>query len=253
MAFGRLAVVVGIAVIWACSRPATSGGPVAPEQRQPPSDLRKFVADWARVPDGKAPADWVDVQDDDDAQFSWIYDGEWHVRRDGLPRLVVPNANTALPEPLTFRRYDGGAFGRSGELPERYRVILEGRSLGGAARFNGYGELASQVFYLSPVSYVEVLQTDNAFSFWQADNAPPMQGAGWQQLGKVPNRVRQGEWVRFGAEVDTRAGTLTAFLGDRAVATMSPSLMASGAEPKLTLRATGNRAEWRVVEIHELP
>lgn len=249
MGMGRLAMALGFMAIWSCSRPEASGGP----DRLRPRDVRHFVADWRRVPDGRDPSDWVDVQEDGH-DAPWLYDGGWHVRRqDGIPHLVVPVANTALPEPLTFRRYNGGAFGVSGNLPDRYRVVLEGRSLGGAVRFGGYGELASQVFYLSPVSYVEVLQTDEALFIWQADKAPPMQGEGWQQLARVPNPVRPGEWVRFGAEVDTRSGTIVALLDDVPVATARPSLMRPDAEPRLTLRATGNREEWRAVEIHELP
>lgn len=245
---GRGWLLLGIAVLWACSRPATSGNP--PEGAR---DLRHFVADWRRVPDGHAPSDWVDLQEDGH-DYPWLYDGGWQVRRDNdVPHLLVPNANTTMPEPLSFRRFNGGAFGVAGRLPDRYRVVLEGRSLGGAERFNGYGELAGQVFYLTPTSYVEVLQTDENFYIWQADNAPPMQGAGWQQVAKVPHPVKVGEWVRFGAEVDTRKGRIVALLNDRPVATASPSLMAQGREPKLTVRATGNREEWRVVEIHELP
>lgn len=250
---GRLLVVAGLAVLWACSRPQSPVDPTGAAASAKPRELRSFVADWRRVPDGQPPSDWIDVTEDGHME-PWLYDGGWQVRRvDGVPRLMVPNANTLMPEPLTFRRYNGAAFGAGGQLPDRYRVVFEGRSLGGAVRFNGYGELASQVFYLTPKSYVEVLQTDENFFIWQADNAPPMQGSGWQQLARVPNPVRIGDWVRFGAEVDTKAGTITALLNDQPVATARPSLMAHGLRPRLTLRATGNQEEWRMVEIHELP
>ncbi|HEY9855305.1 MAG TPA: hypothetical protein V6D05_06170 [Stenomitos sp.] len=250
MGKGRLWVAVGVMLLWACARPATSG---APTDRAHARNLRHFVADWHRIPDGQAPSDWVDLHEDG-ADHAWLYDGGWRIQRvDGTPHLLVPKANTTVTEPLSFRRYNGGAFGVYGQLPARYCVVLEGRSLGGAARFNGYGELACQVFYLTPTSYVEVLQTDEAFFIWQADNAPPMQGSGWTQVARVPHPAKVGEWVRFGAEVDTQAGTIVALLDDQPVATASPSLMAQGREPKLTLRATGNKEEWRVVEIRELP
>lgn len=250
MGMRRLWVGLGTLVLWACARPATSGAPAEDVHAR---DRRQFVADWRRIPDGQAPSDWVDLQEDGH-DYPWLYDGGWQVRRrDGVPHLLVPKANTRLPEPLSFRRYNGAAFGINGELPSHYRVVLEGRSLGGATRFNGYGELACQVFYLTPTSYVEVLQTDESFFIWQADAAAPMQGAGWQMVAKVPHPVRVGEWVRFGAEVDTKAGSIVALLDDVPVATASPSLMAQGREPRLTLRATGNQEEWRVVEIHELP
>ncbi len=255
MGMARLLLAAGIAVLWACSRPVNPVDPAgaAAKTKAKAGGQARYVADWGRMPSGLPPADWIDVVEDGHS-YPWLYDGGWQVRRVGnSASLVVPLANVRMAEPLSFRRYDGDAFGAEGSLPERYRVVLEGRSMGGAQRFNGYGELASQVFYLTPKSYVEVLQTDTDFFIWQADNAAPMQGSGWKQLAKVPNAVKIGDWVRFGAEVDTVAGTVVALLNDRPVATASPSLMALGYKPRLTLRATGNREEWRVVEIHELP
>lgn len=205
-----------------------------------------YRSDWKAIDAGKEPAEWRDVLKDG-YSFPWLYPGGWRlVRQGGRMVYQVPEPLTQPSEPLTFRRY-------LGELSPRYRVRLEGRSQGGSARFGGYGELAAQVYYLSPTSYVEVLQTDRHLMLWQADEAPPMQGAGWTLLAQVDNPVRVGEWVRFGAEVDTRTGWVTAYLGERAVATASAPLITKQREGGLTLRATGNREEWRSVEIHALP
>lgn len=247
-----LVVVLGLGILGACARPATSGIPSFSE-RMRPRVVRQYVADWSRVPEGRAPSNWVDLQEDGH-DYPWLYNGGWQIRRrNGVPHLVVPFANARMAEPLSFRRFNGRTFGIAGRLPDRYQVVLEGRSMGGAVRFNGYGELACQVFYLNPTHYVEVLQTDEHLYIWQANNAFPMQGAGWESLAKIPNPVKVGDWVRFGATVDTKAGTIVATLKDQPVATASPSLMQQGREPKLTLRATGNKEEWRVVEIRELP
>ncbi|HEY9899065.1 MAG TPA: hypothetical protein V6D00_07775 [Pantanalinema sp.] len=205
-----------------------------------------YRSDWAKLPAGTEPAEWRDVRFDG-FDFPWLYGGGWCLARMGAQAIYqVPDALSEPSEPLTFRRYQGA-------LSARYRVRLEGRSQGGAARFGGYGELAAQVYYLSPTSYVEVLQTDRHLMLWQAVDAPPMQGKGWTLLAQVDNPVRIGEWVRFGAEVDTRTGQVTAYLGDRPVATASAPLVSRDRPGGLTLRATGNREDWRTVEIRALP
>lgn len=232
-------------MLFACNQPGTLPDPEPGAAGRAASSLL-YRSSWESVPAGKEPAEWRDVQADG-FRYPWLYDGAWRVvRRNGTAVYQVPEPLTQPSEPLTFRRYQGA-------LSPRYRVMLEGRSLGGAVRFDGYGELAAQVYYLSPTSYVEVLQTNRHLMLWQANEAAPMQGSGWSLLAQIENPVKIGEWVRFGAEVDTRSGTVTAYLGDTPVATASASLIAADRPGGLTLRATGNREEWREVAITALP
>lgn len=234
-----------ILMLIACGQQATLP-PAVPEVRAKGEARRLYRSDWRPSEVGREPPEWRDVQKDGFA-FPWLYGGDWRLALEG-DRVVyrVPEPLTQPNEPLTFRRYQGA-------LSPRYRVRLEGRSQGGSARFGGYGELAAQVYYLSPTTYVEVLQTDRHLMLWQAVNAPPMQGTGWTLLAQVENPVRVGEWVSFGAEVDTRTGLVTAYLGEKAVATASAPLITKERVGGLTLRATGNREDWRSVEIHALP
>ena len=214
--------------------------------------LRTYQSAWSELANGSEPSDFMDVRSDG-YHYPWLYDGRWQITHRGDETLyAVPLPNTRLPEPLTFRRYNGEDFGPDGLLPSRYRVTVQGRSLGGATRFNGYGELAVEVYYLSPVTYVEVLQTDTQLLIWQAIEAPPMQGSGWRLLAHYPHPAAIGEWVNFGAIVDTKRGRCTALLNGRPVAsTFSPLL--KDVPHGLTLRATGNREEWRSLTIQELP
>ncbi|MFN3432231.1 MAG: hypothetical protein ACK46X_20060 [Candidatus Sericytochromatia bacterium] len=215
--------------------------------------MRAFRADWAAVAEGAPPPHFVDVRREGHSQ-SWLYDGGWRIaRRDGRAILEVPFALTVPREPLSFRRYTGTAFGPNGALPARYRIEAEARSLGGSTRFGGYGEVAIQAFYVSPVTYVEVLQTDKHLYLWEAREAPPMQGKGWRQIAKVDRPARVGEWVRFGAEVDRRAGTITALIDGKAVATGRSGVISGAGPAAFTIRATGNKEEWRSLEVRELP
>ncbi len=213
---------------------------------------RIYRSDWARLPAGSEPAEFVDVRAEGHAH-PWLYAGGWRLAPRGRETVYeVPLALRNPTEPLTFRRYRGAVFGPDGALPRRYRVQAEARSMGGAFRFNGYGELAMQVLYRSPKTYVEVLQTDEALLIWEAVDAAPMQGRGWTQLARVPHRGKVGAWVKFGAEVDRDRGTITALLDGQPVAKAYSNLLKGDGRGALTLRATGNREEWRSVEVREL-
>ncbi|MFP5504513.1 MAG: hypothetical protein ACLGIN_18665 [Candidatus Sericytochromatia bacterium] len=212
-----------------------------------------YRSDWRAVPEGEPPGEFRDVRRDGHRQ-SWLYDGGWRItHRTGSPVLEVPFALREPREPLSFQRYVGSAFGPDGALPVRYRIEAEARSLGESARFRGYGELAIQALYLSPVSYVEVLQTDEHLFIWEARNAPPMQGQGWKALAKGPHSAKVGQWLTFGAEVDRERGTIRALLDGRVVAEAKSRLITPEAEARFTLRATGNREEWRWVRVDALP
>lgn len=254
----RLALVALFAGMLACcGHPTGTAAPVprptpslAPSPLPTPTSAR-YRSDWSTVPDGAAPPEFVGVTS---GAYPWLYDGGWRIdRQAGVPVLVVPFNRTDPPEPLTFRRFAGDTFGPDGALPAHYRVSLVGASLGGSSRFDGYGELACEVAYLSPVRYVEVLQTDAALDVWEADDAPPMQGKGWHLLASLPHPAVIGQWVAFGAEVDNRSGTVTATLDGQPVATVHPTLLPSGTPLHFTLRATGNREEWRSLEVEQLP
>lgn len=242
----------GLGLIWlgACQSPEASAPGRAAESGLETG--REYRSRWSDAEVGREPREWVDVKEDG-YRYAWLYGGDWRIARVGSEWVYeVPRAKRVPAEPLTFRRYRGEAFGENGALPRRYRAEAEGRSLGGAVRFGGYGELAMQVFYLSPTTYVEVLKTDSAVLIWEAVDAAPMQGRGWRQLARVPQGAGIGTWVRLGAEVDRERGTITALLDGKPVATARSDLLLREGPAWLTLRATGNREEWRWVEVVEL-
>lgn len=226
-------------------------GPV-PATPAAPAPVRTYRSDWRAVPDGASPAEFADVRQDGH-RYPWLYDGGWRVaHREGGAVLEVPHPLQHPPEPLSFRRYTGTAFGPDGQLPRRYRIEAEARSLGGSMRFRGYGEVAIQAFYLSPTRYVEVLQTDEHLLLWEAQDAPPGTGKGWRQLAKVPNPRDEGQWLRFGAEIDLDSGEVVALLNGREVARARSALLEGQRQGQFTIRATGNREEWRWVEVREM-
>jgi hypothetical protein len=208
----------------------------------PPAEPEGYRSAWETLPEGAVPAEWENVQADE----PWLYDGGWRI---AAPHVFqVSQAVTNPAEPLSFMRYRGDAFGPDGQLPTRYEVQAEARSLGGSARFGGFGEVAIQVCFRTPRRYVEVLHTDEALLLWEAIDAPPGTGKGWKQLARVPHPRGEGEWFHFGARVDRATGEVTALVDGQPVATAQSSLL-EGDAPGLTIRATGNREEWRWVTI----
>lgn len=241
---------LGALLLLACNQ--SEATPPSRAAEASPDAGRTYRSNWAGLPAGSEPEEFVDVRQEGH-QASWLYGGGWRIGKYGRETVYeVPQALRNPAEPLTFRRYRGEAFGPDGALPRKYRVEAEARSMGGAVRFNGYGELAMQVYYVSPTTYVEVLQTESAFLLWEAVSAPPMQASGWTQLARVPRGAKVGQWVRFGAEIDRDKGTITALLDGEPVATARAGLLKGPGPGRMTLRATGNREEWRWVTIQEL-
>lgn len=221
--------------------------PAPPVVRQ---EIGRYHSQWEQLKPGECPLEFTDVRLEGHS-FPWLYDGNWQIIEEkGKCLLRVPNALTAPEEPLTFRRYIGNAFGPLGLLPLRYRVEAKGRSLGGAKRFNGFGELAIQVFYLDPTHYVEVLHTDQHLRVWLADGAEPGSGEGWFLLGQVDHPTPIGTWITFGAEVDIPAGTVRLLLDGKIVGIIDVPYL-DPVPHSLTLRATGNREDWAWLKIEK--
>jgi hypothetical protein len=221
-----------------------ANAPPAAKADPPPAPVG-YRSAWEALPEGAVPKEWVDVQQEGYRE-PWLYDGGWRI---AAPHVFqVSRALTNPPEPLSFMRYRGDAFGPDGRMPTRYEVQAEARSLGGSTRFGGYGEVAIQVCFRTPRRYVEVLHTDEAILLWEATDAPPGTGKGWKQLAKLAHPRAEGEWFRFGARVDRATGQLTVLVDGRPVGTARSPLL-EGDAPGLTIRATGNREEWRWVTI----
>lgn len=226
-------------------------GIAAPKPKVTPApprvEPRCYRTEWQKVEPGKEPSDFRDVLEEG-YPFPWLYAGEWEVDAAGCYRLLEPNVR--MEEPLSFRRYCGKAFGPNGLLPSRYRVEARGRSLGGARRFNGYGELAIQVYFIDPTHYVEVLQTDQHLRVWLADGAQPGSGDGWHLLANFEHPVTAGRWITFGAVVNIPLRTITPLLDGKALGTVEVPFLRP-IPHGLTIRATGNREDWAWLRIEE--
>lgn len=213
-----------------------------------------YRSDWANVAAGREPPEWVDVSPGDKT-YAWLYPGDWAIRRSpGEPdRYGVSPYTGSHPEPLTFRRFAGSAFGPDGTLPRRFRIDAEARSTGGASRFGGVGELSIQTLYVDPTHYLEIMQVDKEFRVWWADGAEPQKGEGWKQLGSWKRPYRIGEWMQLGAEMDLDRGVMVPVCDGRKLGEIPIPPELRGVKPRLTIRATGNGEEWRRITIEPLP
>ncbi|MDB5101841.1 MAG: mycodextranase [Cyanobacteria bacterium RYN_339] len=188
------------------------------------------------VPLGSAPSTFVDPLDEGFA-FSWMPRVRWHVENQGGSKQFLHDGlNTQAV--LSFRRYRGTAFGANGVLPARYFAQVAVTPLK-TLTLPPTGDQGTQVYYLNPTHYVEVLIKPTLFEVWQCNNGQPFSSAGWSRLYFTSSTTASGQRRVLGATVNTGTHQLTAFLDGVQKTTLTAALIQ--ATPHwLALRGTGN-------------
>ncbi|MEB3327722.1 MAG: discoidin domain-containing protein [Candidatus Sericytochromatia bacterium] len=213
--------------------PASTPAPTATPPRVTAPWLRHFEGDAL----GSDPVDFVDPRSEGFA-FDWMPAVRWRVVDHAGSRQYLHDglANLAY---LSFRRYRGGAFGTSdGRLPARYFTELDVTPLR-SYTYSPTGDQGTQVYYLDPTNYVEVLIKPTWYEVWVATNAPPFQSRGWSRLFASPVTTAAGQRRRLGAGVDCTTGQLEVFLEGTRVATLGVGMLTD--RPHwLALRGAGN-------------
>ncbi|MEB3220528.1 MAG: discoidin domain-containing protein [Candidatus Sericytochromatia bacterium] len=195
--------------------------------------LRHFDADAL----GSDPGDFVDPRAEG-FSYDWMPAVRWRVVDHAGSRQYLHDglANLAY---LSFRRYRGTAFGTSdGLLPARYFTELDVTPLR-SYTYSPTGDQGTQVYYLDPVNYLEVLIKPTWYEVWAATNAAPFQSRGWARLFATPVATSAGQKRRLGAEVDCTTGRTRVFLDGVSLATLSVPMLTQ--RPHwLALRGAGN-------------
>lgn len=232
--------------------PATAAPDPAPTATAPPRTWNQqgYRSDWTNIPAGQLPLDYVTAQQEG-FNHPWMYEANWQIRQGGEGPILAAITTSRAFEPLSFLRYRGRAFGADGALPSRYRIDAEARSLGGANRYQGYGELALLAFYIDPTHYIEAVQNDEQLSLWEANDAEPNDSTGWRQLATYTRGAQIGEWVTFGVGIDLAQGRAWLISNGQPVASATSDLL-RGSTGRFALRATGNRLEWRWITVQPL-
>ncbi len=220
----------------AAPSPAPSTTPTPAPSASPTPTGGGLVESFESYGVGTHPGSFVDPIDEG-YSYSWMPRVSWRITSlNGSKQFLHDGLNTRAV--LSFRRYRGGALGSNGQLPNRYFAEVRVTPIR-SYTYSPVGDQGTQVFYLNPTNYVEVLIKQNVFEVWQATNAQPFSSAGWQRLFvlNTSTAANQARWL--GAEIDLGAGTLVAYL-DRVRRT---SVRASQLTPRthfLALRGTGN-------------
>jgi hypothetical protein len=215
--------------------------PSAGASSMPSSSPSGGASPWLRHFDtdalGSDPADFIDPRAEGFA-YDWMPAVRWRVVDQGGSRQYLHDglANLAY---LSFRRYRGGAFGTSdGRLPARYFTELDVTPLR-SYTYSPTGDQGTQVYYLDPTNYVEVLIKPTWYEVWTATNAAPFQSRGWSRLFASPVTTVAGQRRRLGAGVDCTTGQLRVFLEGVQVASLNVGMMTD--RPHwLALRGAGN-------------
>jgi|GEM_PF-1444455 hypothetical protein len=221
--------------------------PVAPA-------LPFYQSNWNAFPAGGTPDDWIDPERDG-YHYPWLYPGNWHiVASPDNPAIQYYEQSQQLPQPaLTFRRYDGMAFGQdNGLLPVYYHVDVTMRPIQSKYFFAPVGEAAVQVYYLDPTHYVEIDVRNTQVMLWEDDGGFPGQANNWILYWSQPLQTHPGQNRRVGADVDTVHHLITIYIEGHAVAMLNLPFIST--RPHwVALRAAGQWIDYASVRIQELP
>lgn len=124
---------------------------------------------------------------------------------------------------MSFRRYDGNAFGtQDGLAPSHYRVDAVVSAFAPAGRGpddipgSPVGALGIVPYYLDTTHYLLMVATPTDAELWTVDGLRP--GDEWDAatyrkwLYDLPTPLKVGDEVRWGADVDTKAQTIGIYL-----------------------------------------
>jgi hypothetical protein len=195
--------------------------------------VRNFDTD----PVGTQPGDFIDALDEG-YSYAWMPRVPWRVNSVNGSRQYVHDglANMAF---LSFQRWRGTALSTAdGRLPDRYFTELDVTPLR-SYTYAPTGDQGTQVYYLDPLNYVEVLIKPGFFEVWSATDAAPFQSRGWSRLFWSPMQTVAGQTRRLGADVDARNGRMRVFVDGVELATVSSPLLTT--QPHwYALRGAGN-------------
>ncbi|MEB3285292.1 MAG: discoidin domain-containing protein [Candidatus Sericytochromatia bacterium] len=214
--------------------PSSTPSP-APTNTPVPSGnwVRNFASDGL----GSDPSDFIDPLDEGYV-YPWMPRVSWQVMNVNGSRQYVHDglANMAF---LSFRRWRGSALGRSdGRLPDRYFTELNVTPLR-SYTYAPTGDQGTQVYYLDPLNYLEVLIKPQYFEVWSATNAAPFQSRGWSRLFWEPLQTVAGQTRRLGADVDAARGQMRVFVDGVERATVTSPVLTT--RPHwYALRGAGN-------------
>ncbi|MBU6428224.1 MAG: hypothetical protein KGR26_04390, partial [Cyanobacteria bacterium REEB65] len=150
----------------------------------------------------------------EERESSRFFMGQWAIDHGALQQEDLPASAG-----MSFRRYDGSAFGSAGGLaPSHYRVETEVSAFApsghGPADIPGspVGALGIIPYFRDTTHYTLLVATPTDAELWMVDGLRP--GDEWDAatyrrwLYELPSPLHVGDNVRWGADIDTKAQTI---------------------------------------------
>jgi hypothetical protein len=233
--------------------PAPTATPVPP----PTTGLHAFTDDFEAPALGSAPADYIDPNDEG-YSYSWMPRVNWKIASvNGSKQFEHDGLSDSAN--LSFRRYKGTGLGSTnGILPARYKAELDVTPIQ-SRTYAPTGDQGTQVYYVDPTHYFEVLIKPTNFEVWACDNAEPFQSVGWVRLYATPVTTAANQVRHLGAEIDTNAHTLKAYLDGNLVTTLDTNTsdvmarLLTNVPHYFAMRGTGNIVAHDNIRIEPLP
>ena len=206
---------------------------------------------------GSDPVDFIDPNDEG-YSYSWMPRVTWRVGQvNGSAQYIHDGlSNTAN---LSFRRYRGTGIGtQNGLLPAHYMAELDVTPLQ-SYTYAPTGDQGTQVYYVDPTHYYEVLIKPTYYQVWACDNAAPFQSVGWHMLYQANVSTNANQTRHLGAEVDCNAHSLKAYMDGQLMTTIDVnasdvmSTLLTNQPHWFAMRGTGNIVAHDNVQLQPLP
>ncbi|MDB5095865.1 MAG: hypothetical protein JWM80_286 [Cyanobacteria bacterium RYN_339] len=184
-----------------------------------------------------ATADFIDPNDEG-YSYTWMPRVDWKIVTLNGSKQYEHDGLSSTGN-LSFRRYKGAGLGTAnGALPDHYMAELDVTPIQ-SYTYAPTGDQGTQVYYLDPTHYVEVLIKPTYFEVWQCDGGVPFGSAGWTRLYFADAVNNANEARHLGAEIDCTTHTLKAFFGGQLMTTLMIPMLTT--QPHyMALRGTGN-------------
>lgn len=185
---------------------------------------------------GGAPTDFIDPRDEG-YSYSWMPAVRWFVvDRDGSKQFL--HDGLASRSYLSFRRYNGTAFGANGLLPNRYSASVDVTPYQ-AGSYGPTGDQGTQFYYLDPTHYFELLVKPTLLEVWVANGAEPFTSANWQRLYYTSATTSGGQKRKLAVDVDTSTRTVRCWFDGQLKTTQTHAMITT--QPHyFALRGAGN-------------
>lgn len=201
------------------------------------------------------PANFPFVDPMADRNTDLFFSGQW-----GINAGYIEQAQGARRSSLTFRQYNGGAFGTAGgQAPARYRADVSVWVYQPSAQYPDMvgaplGILGYAPYFINETKYLLVVAKPKTLEVWAVDGQAP--GAEWPLSNRLWKQdlaaeLAVGAPVSWSVEVDTNAKTAKIWANGEEKTTISHPMLTNSGQ-RVALVSNGNFVHYQDFKLYGL-